>query len=254
MALNKVMGAAFGSAARRRFTFSSDAEIKQYGRDLLARQDLFLQSMLPDVPTTEAVLRHAIRRSAKPERRRKHDFVEFAVLTDLCAQMSVSDVDELIAVAELRSGVRSVDQSDLDAFLHQLTTDVGRLSMRVIMTGETNEARIPGSIEDNHAVLDAAFELASMRMLGRPPSDAELDRWAVRVARLMQDVSRDEIKAIVRDPHGYSISAVRDDADRVFRVRAASAGAVLVCLLASEALDVLRSAEQLARTRGFEPE
>lgn len=254
IALNKLMGAAFGSAARRRFTFSSDAEIKQYVSDLLARQDIFLQSMLPDVPTTEAVLRHAIRRSAKPKRRRKHDFVGFAVLTDLCAQMSVSDVDELIAVAELRSGVRSVDQSDLDAVLDQLTTETGRFAMRAIMTRRTDGARSRGLIEDNSAVLDAAFELASMRMLGRPPGDAELDMWAARLARQMQDVSLDEIKAIVRNPYGYSISALGADAHRVAKVRAASAAAVLMCLLASEALDVLRSAEQIARRRGFDPE
>ena len=254
LALGKVVGAAFGSATRRHLTFSSDAEIEQYARDVLARQDLFLPSMLPDASTTEALLRHAVRRGEKPRRRRKHDFVDLAVVTDLCSQMSATDVDELIAVAELRSGVRPVDQLDLDAVLDQLTTDVGRLLMRLIMTRSADGTRNPALIEDDHAVLDAAFELASMRMLGRPPSGAELDTWAARVARLMQDVSLDEIKAIVRNPYGYSISALGDDAHRVAKVRAASADAVLTCLLASEAFDVLRGAEQLARRRGFDPQ
>lgn len=254
IALNKVMGAAFGSAARCRFTFSSDAEIKQYAREVLARQDLSLPSMLLDASTIGAVLRHAVRRADKPKKRHKNAFAVVAVLTDLCAQMSVSDVDELIAVAELRSGVRPVDQSDLDAVLDQLTTEIGRFAMRAIMARNTDGAPSRGLIEDDSAVLDAAFELASMRMLGRPPGDAELDIWAARLARLMQDVALDEIKAIVRNPYGYSISALGADAHRVAKVRAASAAAVLMCLLASEALDVLRGAEQLARRRGFDPE
>lgn len=254
IALGKVMGAALGSAARRHLTFISDAEIEQYARDVLARQGLFLPSMLPDASTTEALLRHAVRHDEKPRRRRKHDLVGLAVLTDLCSQMSATEVDELIAVAELRSGVRPVDQLDLDAVLDQLTTDVGRLLLRLIMTRSADGTRNRALTEDDHAVLDAAFELASIRMLGRPPSGAELEPWAARVARLMQDVSLDEIKAIVRNPYGYSISALGVDAHRVAKVRAASAAAVLMCLLASEALDVLRSAEQLARRRGFDPE
>jgi hypothetical protein len=255
IALSKVTGAAFGNAARRRLTFSSDSEIRQCAREVVARQDLFLPSMFPDAAIAEAVLRRAVGRGGeKPKWRYQNDFIRFAVLTDLCTQMNVSDVDELIAAAELRSGVRPLDQSDLDAVLDQLTTDIGRLLMRASMTGETNGSRIPGFIEDNHAVLDATFELASIRMLGRPLGEAELDTWAARVARLVQDVSLDEIKAIVKSPYAYSISAVSAHVERVFRVRAASSASVLMCLLASEALDVLKGAEQLARKRGFEPE
>ena len=216
-------------------------------------KNLFLPSILPDASTTEALLRHAIRRGEKPRRRRKHDFVDLAVLTDLCSQMSATDVDELIAVAELRSGVRPVDQLDLDAVLDQLTTDVGRLLMRLIMTRSADGTRNPALIEDDHAVLDAAFELASMRMLGRPPSGAELDTWAARLHRLVQDVSLDEIKAIVRNPYGYSLSVAGAHADRALEVRQASSAAVLTCLLVSEALDVLTAAEELARRRGFDP-
>jgi hypothetical protein len=254
IALSKVMRAAFGSAARRRLTFSSDAEIKQYARELLARRDLSLPSVLLDASTTEAVLRYAVRRGEKPRKRYKDDFAILAVLTDLCAQMDASDVDELIALAELRSGVRPVDQLDLDAVLDQLTTEMGRFAMRAVVTAKTDGGRSPTSIEDNHVVLDAAFELASIKMLGRRPSDAELDTWAARVARLMQEVSLDEVKAIMRNPYGYSISADGAEAERVVQVRAANAGAVLMCLLASEAFDVLRGAEQLARRRGFDPE
>jgi hypothetical protein len=68
IALSKVMRAAFGSAARRRLTFSSDAEIRQYARELLARQDSSLPSVLLDASTTEAVLRHAVRRGEKPRK------------------------------------------------------------------------------------------------------------------------------------------------------------------------------------------
>ena len=248
------MRAAFGSAARRRLTFGSDAEIRQYARELLARQDSSLPSVLLDASTTEAVLRHAVRRGEKPRKRYKHDFAILAVLTDLCAQMGASEVDELIALAELRSGVRPDDQTVLDTVVDQLTTEIGRFAMRAVITGKTDGGRSPTSIEDNHVVLDAAFELASIKMLGRRPCDAELDTWAARVARLMQDVSLDEIKAIVRNPYGYSISAVGADARRVAKVRAAGAASVLMCLLASEALEVLRGAEQLARRRGFDPE
>lgn len=252
--LAKILDVAFGIAARRHLTFAGDGELDQYVGEVLDRQDVFLPGMMPNAAKTKAVLRRAIGWGGeKPKRRFQHDLVALAVLTDLAIQMSASDIDEMLALAELRLGVRPQSASELDGFIDELKSDVGRFLMRVIMTGKAGVEYSPKSSANNFAVFDAAFELASIRMLGRPLNDVELDTWAAKLARVRQDVSADQIKAIVRNPYGSSIADI-GNSGMVAMVRVASANAALWCLLASEALDVLRGAEQLARRRGFKPE
>lgn len=177
------------------------------------------------------------------------------ILRDVCGRMSPLDVDELIAVAERRSGLYEADRARMDLAVSRLTSQVGRWFIRRILLEGSHDAPKPQSTEANLAVVDAAFELAAAKAMGRRLSDHEIEEWATVLTDTIPEVSRNDIVSIVRKQCGYSFTNINVDPDYENLVKVASTTAALqqMGLLDSEVQEVLIAAEELARRRGFMP-